>query len=70
MINSTTLKKKIDTLLTKKGNKHITELITLKTIKELQKSNKKFFLNFLKFAIINNIVFILLKKKKKKKIST
>ena len=57
----------IENLLIKHGNKNTSELILKKTIKYLQKNNKKSYQNIFKFSIANSYNILLLKLPKIKK---
>lgn len=58
----------LENLLIKHGNKNTSELIFKKTVKYLQKNNKKSHLNIFKFSIANSYNILLLKTPKIKKL--
>ena len=61
------LKKKIHNHLMMNGNKHICENKLLKTLKVLQKINKKNNIEIIKIAVVNSAPIIQLRQIKKKK---
>lgn len=67
VLKKKTIKNKFINLLSINGNKNKIEKLFLKTIKEIQKSTKKQYLNILKLSIVNNYTVLMLKKSKNQK---
>nr|QYC61857.1 ribosomal protein S7 [Actinocyclus sp. mgcode 4] len=68
VVKHKTLKVKFINLLLKNGNKNKIENLFLKTIKEVQKSTKKQYLNNIKLFILNNYTVLMLKTSKNQRL--